>query len=212
MKSNRSLLVLLAFLVSAPLAAQGNVGVDLGVWASWTRMAGPTEFELEQAELTFDDANGFGISANFFWGRRISTELAVYSLRSDAVLTGSGNLPYALDLGSMNLTPITGTLQFHFAREAFLSPYVGVGVAHVIVGNLESDDLNLVGIGPIDVDDEFSYVANAGLSLRLTPNFSLGLDAKYIPLRPGSRALGDVQDVELRIDPLIVSVGARFRF
>jgi outer membrane protein W len=211
MNVSRALIVFLAVLMSAPLAAQ-NAGVDVGVWGSWANMGGPTRFEDDDSLVEFDDASGFGISANFFWGRRISTELAVYSISTDGTLAGGPPIPFTADLGSLNLTPITATLQLHFAPHATFAPYVGAGIAHVIAGRLESTDLDLLGIGTVEVDDETTWHANAGINFRITPNFGIGVDAKYISLRAASRAAGEVADVELELNPLIISLGARFRF
>ena len=116
-------------------------------------------------------------------------------------------------LGELDPEVASLTREFHALLAAFrIDPYVGVGAAWVLAGDLESVDLDLLEIGEVEVDDEFTYVLNAGLGVHFTNTFGLYLDAKYIPLEPATRAAGDPEDVEIEINPVIFSAGLKFRF
>lgn len=205
----KSLKIMLLLVLVAALPALAQAPVDINVFASWVEAQGDTVFE-EGTETRFESGDGFGVSINWFWGRNLSTELSASALTMDAGLDFDGSP--LVDLGSIDLTPISLTLQYHFARDSVIDPYLGVGAVWVMAEDLESADLDLLGLGPIEVDDEFGYLVNAGLGVRLTQMLGLYLDAKYMPLEIATRAAGDDFDVDVEIDPMIISAGLRIRF
>jgi outer membrane protein W len=204
----KSLKITLLLVLVAALPALAQAPVDISVFASWVDAQGDTIL-AEGPETNFESGDGFGVAVNWFWGRSLSTELSASAIKMDAGLDLGGQ-PF-VDLGSIDLTPIALTFQYHFARDSVIDPYLGVGAAWVLVEDIESDDLDLL-FGPLKVDDEFTYVLNAGLGIRLTQTFGLYLDAKYMPLEIATRAAGDTVDTKLEIDPMIISAGIRIRF
>jgi outer membrane protein W len=204
----KSLKITLLLVLVAALPALAQAPVDISVFASWVDAQGDTIL-AEGPETNFESGDGFGVAINWFWGRSLSTELSASAIKMDAGLDLGGQ-PF-VDLGSIDLTPIALTFQYHFARDSVIDPYLGVGAAWVLVEDIESDDLDLL-FGPLKVDDEFTYVLNAGLGIRLTQTFGLYLDAKYMPLEIATRAAGDTVDTKLEIDPMIISAGIRIRF
>ncbi|MCA1732332.1 MAG: outer membrane beta-barrel protein [Acidobacteria bacterium] len=205
----KTLNIALLLVLVAALPALAQNPVDINVFASWVDAQGETIFD-EGPETNFESGDGFGVSVNWFWGRNLSTELSASALTIDAGLDLGGE-PF-VDLGSIDLTPISLTLQYHFARDSVIDPYLGVGAAWVLVEDLESADLDRLYGAALEADDEFTYVLNAGLGIRLTQSFGLYLDGKYMPLEIATRAAGDTYDTDLQIDPMIVSAGIRLRF
>lgn len=203
--------ILLFALLLAPAVVHAQV--DLTLVASRLDVTGTTEFDDDLgAVFEFEEGSGYGASVNVFWSPRFSSELAGYRLESDAALRLGGDIPFELGVEDVELTPITLALQWHFARDAFLSPYVGIGLAYVMIDDLTSDDFDDIGIGRVEVDDKAGFVANAGLGLRFTDRLGVVLDAKYIPLEAASRSVGEAEEVDLELNPLIVSAGVRLRF
>jgi outer membrane protein W len=210
MRSLPTLFVLLS-LVSVTLAAQGNAGVDIGVWASKVNLAkGATLDGDSRADLA--DASGFGVNVRFDRGGRFSTELAVFSFSSDARLTAGPTDSGPARLGSLRVTPLTATMQLHPAQGRLFRPWLGGGIAYVLSGELGGREPDSAGNGRIEVDDELTWVASAGVDFSVTPALGVGLDTRYIPMTARSRTLGAAEDGELKLSPWIVSVGARFRF
>lgn len=204
---------LLGMLAAFPAFAQAPV--DVSVFASWVDAQGETPLE-EGLELDFESGTGFGVAVNWFWGTRISTEFAASAVSLDGTIEaddeGADDEDPLVDLGSIDMMPITATLQFHFARDRMFDPYLGIGAAYILADDLASDDLDALEIGPIEVDDEFTYVLNAGIGVRFTDTFGLYLDGKYIPFEPATRAEGDPEDFDVEINPIVFSAGVRFRF
>jgi opacity protein-like surface antigen len=198
-------------LVSGTLAAQGNAGVDIGLWASWANLAGG-ESRQGDSRIELADASGFGVNVRFDRGGRFSGELAVFSLSSEATLASITPVSGRAELGSLRVTPLTATIQVHPEPWKLLRPWVGGGVAYVLSGELADRESDSAGNGRIEVDDALSWVASAGVDFSVTQALGVGLDARYIPLNVGFRTRGAAEDGELKLSPWIISVGARFRF
>jgi outer membrane protein len=119
----------------------------------------------------------------------------------------------AFDVGSLDLTPITATVQWHFAqRTALLAPYVGAGISYVMADDIASDDLRLIGIERVEIDSGVALAGQAGLDIALGRGFAVAVDAKYIRYRPDSAPPGDPETLELELDPLIFSAGLKLRW
>jgi outer membrane protein len=210
----RSLLILAALtLFMTPAFAQSR-SVDLTGWVTFVDPSGETDFE--DGELAeFDSEQGFGAGINVFWSSRISTEFAASVVEPDLALrTTDPSIPSGV-VGSLQMMPITGTLQFHFNPDGRFDPYVGAGLAYVLFDQVEGESLEDIGFDSIDFDDDFGYVANAGISIDLTPGLALNLDAKYVPVSAAARAVvaGDEFDqVDFDINPFILAAGLSLQF
>lgn len=206
-------LLLLTFPVAA--FAQNSM-LDLTGRVVWADPQGKNDFEDDQSNFDLDSSEGYGAALNIHWGERISTEVGAYSVDSDATL----DTPVTgVNLGSLEMIPLTATLQYHLMGASRIDPYIGGGVAYVLFDELSSNDLRELDIEAIDFEDDFGYLANAGLSLGLTSNIALNVDAKWISVSSATiaRPVGGVDDVEgdkveIDIDPLLISAGVTLRF
>jgi outer membrane protein len=196
-------------LASLPTLAQST---DLTVWAGYTGF-GTTEIsdpaDEFSADIEFDDTLGYGISLNQFWTRNISTELGAMHWSADSTVDFDDTIE--LDFGSLDLTAITATAQWHFAPEGRIDPYVGAGVAYFDADDFElDDDLLEPGDDPsVPVESDATWLANAGVTFNFG-RVALALDAKYSPYEPGTGENEDEGDIEL--DPLTLAAGVKFRF
>jgi outer membrane protein len=113
--------------------------------------------------------------------------------------------------------PPTLTLQYHFAPEGAIRPYVGAGLNYTIFykerasGSLE----NAVGPTDVSLSNSFSWALQAGADIPLNSSLFLNLDVKYIDMNTTARlnttAIGQ-QQVRIGIDPLVFGVGIGMRF
>lgn len=198
--------VTLLLLCAAPLAAQDR-NIHLTVFASQVDFEG--ENDLGGFETEFDDGNALGAAVNLGVGRWFSVEAAAFGVRTEGALTFEDAV--IADLGSFNLTPITLGLQFHPLAGRF-DPYVGAGGAYVIGDEFFTPDLDVAGVGRIEMENAFTYFVNAGIGVQLTEGFGLVVDGRQIQYEPSTRSsvTGVEQDVDL--SPRILSVGLRLRF
>lgn len=210
-----AVLALLLLVSSVPASAQDRF-FDLTGYASWVDTSSEGTFDFDGADdidVNFDGTLGYGLAANIFLGDRISTEFAITRVEND--VTFRTRAVNNAGTAGVEMMPITGVLQFHFAPNSFIDPYVGGGVAYVLFDDVDgTDELNNVDFERIDFEDDFGFVVNAGLGIRITENFGLTLDGKYVPLESSATARRTIGDREATFDmnPVILSAGVSLRF
>ena len=202
----KKLLFALLF-VCAPLFAQER-NIHLTIWASQVDMQGDSELG-DGFEADFDDGNALGLSANYGINRWFSVEGSVFAIRSDASL---GFEDAALDLGSVDLVPFTLGAQVHLLGDSRFDPYIGAGAAYVVADDLSSSDLDTLGLGRIELENEATYYLNAGIGIRIAGGFGITVDGRQIQYDPSTRSTATGVEQDLELSPRLLSVGLRLRF
>jgi outer membrane protein len=205
--------------VASPSFAQSR-SVDIIGYATWVDPNGDGTIEdandFDDLDVEFDSEQGFGVAVNVFWSNRISTEFAASVVEPDVAFRSDSPLIGAFSGGSLEMIPITATLQFHLAPDSRIDPYIGVGAAYVLFDELdERGDLDDVDIESIDFDDDVGLVVNAGVSFDITPSLAIYLDGKYVPVSSAATARfasGPGTESEIDINPLMLSAGLGFQF
>ena len=172
------------------------------------------EERFDGGELTIEEGRGFAAFVDVFWSERFSTRAAATFINPVVVLFSDTPPPADVDLGTLGLDIYSATARVHFAPRARISTFAGAGGAVVVIGNLEdrfSDDLELV------FDPEITFVVEGGVRYRVTPRITVELSAAYLPLeaKPDVLRANDPRiplPATVSVDPLIVSVGASWRF
>jgi outer membrane protein len=146
---------------------------------------------------------------SYFFTDNIAAELIAATTRHDvrAIGTAAGDVK----VGSTWVLPPTLTLQYHFMPHQRFSPYIGAGVnatffysaspSHPIVHHVLFSN----GIAP---------AVQVGADYNLTGHWFLNADIKQIFLDTNAKAstvLGLVR-AKTSLDPLVVGVGAGYRF
>ena len=200
--------ILAVLLFTAPTFAQST---DVSAWLTSQRNGeGGRVSDTDPEDVRFDDGVGFGVSVARRFGARLSGELAVFRTSSGAEIRNGGVV--LADLGDVELTPITAMARFHFTGAGRMDVYAGAGVAHVRVADLSSDDLDAAGLGTVAMENETSGVIGAGLGLSFTPTFALAVDVRYMPLELSGRVAGEVDEINVNMNPLLISAGVRLRY
>jgi outer membrane protein len=202
----------LALLLSLPAVAQSRF-FDLTGSVVWADPSGDGTFDdlATPADIEFDGSTGWGVSADIFFGDRISLDIAASMTELEPTVTPIGGIGGAG--GDIEMIPITGILRWHIMPNAVVDPYIGGGAAYVL---LEDADDGLSGLDSLDFDDDVGFVVNAGVGIKLGSRFGLNLDAKYVPLETNATAVviggADEAEGEIEISPIIVSAGLSIRF
>lgn len=199
----RRLLFVLLF-AATPLFAQD---MQITAWASRSSIDGDEDFAPAFA-TEFDDGDGIGVSVNRYFGRMFAVEASAFLLRNDAQLV-IGGLP--IDIGATDLKPISLGAQFHPFRRR-IDPYAGAGVSYVLAGDLFSGELEAVGRERIEVENGFTWFANAGLGVQISDGFAIVADARYIPFEADSRSTLTGGEEKIDLTTTVYSLGLRFRF
>lgn len=201
-----------ALFLSFPLVAQERF-FDLTGNFVWADATGNGSFEdlQDPADIEFDPSTGYGIAANIFFGERVSAEFAVSRIKPETTLNRR-RAAFATE-GDIEMMPVTAVLQYHFAPNGFIDPYIGGGAAYVIFDDI--DENGLEGIQSIDFEDDVGFAVNAGLGIRVTERLGITIDGKYVPLESNARAVvigGDASEGRVDISPIIISAGLSLRF
>lgn len=212
-----SLLFIAIIALSAMPALAQSRSVDVTGWVNWVDPSGDDTFEdvngVDDLDLEFDTAQGYGLGVNVFWSNRVSTEFAAAVVEPDIDLAFS-NPALAPMIGSLEMIPLTATLQFHFNPDGRVDPYVGAGAAWVLFDEVEGG-IDEVDVDSIDFDDDLGFVLNGGVSIDITEMFAINLDAKYVPVSSAATAVvGGVgsEPFDIEVNPLILSAGLSIQF
>jgi outer membrane protein W len=203
-------ILLLAF----PLAAQTRAN-ELGVFLSMSQFDSTNLSEDDEgiplaAELDFDEDIGYGISYTRYWSDRLALEFAAQRLSANAEITISGpGVEETFDAGEIELTALSAVAQWHFGGAGRFDPYIGGGLAYV-TGNVDVIAEDPEETEEVELENETTWVANAGVNFRITDAISIGADAKYINYEP--QAEDDETGETLDVNPLVISAAVKLRF
>jgi len=202
----RALFAIAAVLAATSAAAQAGSN-DVAFRLS-TASYSSTKLDIgapASLKVSFDSKLGFGASFNHFWTKHLSSEFGIDSLRADMKIELP---PDKINAGSLDIRSISAVAQWHFTGSPRVDPYAGAGFAYVIGTFDPSGEAGVTET--VHLEDEMTYLANAGVNFRMTPRASVGFDARYIPYRPTDSESGD--EGRLDVNPLVYSVAVRFKF
>jgi len=206
-------IALLALLSAAPLTAQRRI--DLLIDAEGARRTGHNEAFTPglRFEPQFGTGGGAGVGLNFFLSDRVSIEAKAAALESQlrVRIVGTDFIATA-NLGHAQIFPISAVLQWHLSEHGTIRPYLGAGVAHVILHDVNrSVSPSATGI---HFKDPTGVVVDGGLEFNLSKRFGIYGDARYIPVETKSTAVfvPTTSSVQMNVRPLIVSAGIAWRF
>lgn len=163
---------------------------------------------MTESDIDVVSSRGFAATAEVFWTPHVSTQFAGTFVNPAAFLE-----PDDFDLGTLGMDIYSAGARWHFAPARRWSPFAGAGVALVTFGDLEDrfgEDL------AIEVGNETTFFAEAGLRYEIVPNLFLDAAVSYMPLEAslttGQNDTSRIIPSTLPLDPMTVSVGAAWRF
>lgn len=145
-------------------------------------------------------------------GREISDHLAVeltIGIPPNIDIDGRGVLEPLGKLADTTYGPCLLVLQYRPLRKGTIQPYLGAGVAYMIV--FDADD---GAFKDIEIDDDIGAGFEAGTDIMLGERYGLFVDFKKAFLRTDARGTfgGAPVMARAKLDPWALSVGATFRF
>ncbi len=205
-------IAVLAVALATPVLAQQRF-FDLSANAVWVDPTNEGSFKdlADPATIDFDPSVGYGASANIFFSDRFSVELAISRVKTDTTIRRRA---VSSPGGELEMMPVTAVVQWHFAPNGFIDPYIGAGAAYVLFDDVKDNGLS--GLDQIDLKDDAGLAVNAGLGFKLGNRFGIVLDGKYVPLESNAKAVvlgtGETSEGKVDISPIIVSAGLSLRF
>ena len=199
--------------LAVPIAAQQN---EIGVFATYTTLESTEvedpEFPDDTASIDFDSDLGYGLSYNRYWSENFSTEFAANRITAGTGLsfTSPGIPDEEFDFGELELQTFSAIAQLHFGT-GLIDPYLGAGIVHV-AGSISLNDAFVEpgDSNSVDFESKTTWIANAGIDLRLGPSFAIGADVKYFPYEAIED--GGIEDEAIDLNPLVIGAAVKFRF
>lgn len=104
------------------------------------------------------------------------------------------------------LPPVV-TLQYHFAPESRMSPYVGAGLNYMLFySGSDKNGFNL------KIDDGFGAALQAGVDIALKDSWTVNLDAKKIFFETDAVDRSKGLKTKVTLNPWVLSAGIGYRF
>ncbi len=134
---------------------------------------------------------------------------------SDHDVTTNGTNATALGLGKVieaKALPPTLTLQYHFAPDATIRPYIGAGVNYTYFFDEKVTGPLTVGApnASIKMESSWGFAAQAGVDIAINEDWFVNLDVKYIDMSTtanfSNTAVGEAQ-IDVDINPIVWGVG-----
>jgi len=138
---------------------------------------------------------------SYFVTGNIAVEL-ILATRRHGVTAGG------VSVGSVKHLPPTVTVQYHFAPDQTVRPYVGAGINYT-----RFYDINLAG-GALTLDkSSWGPAIQAGIDIALDKRFFVNLDIKKIWMDTDVKATATGASIaNLKINPVIIGIGLGMKF
>lgn len=211
------LVVAFALGTSAAHAEAGDTFIRIrGIMVAPTESSGPILPAFPTEEVKVNNSVMPEVDITHMVSDNVGLELIAATTKHNASGT-SGTTGGIGKLASTWVLPPTLTVQYHFAPEAKVRPYVGAGVNYTIFYSEKPSAGLETAVGQTDVNlkDSFGWAAQAGIDVDLNEKMFLNFDVKYIDIdttaRLATTAIG-TQRVKISLDPIVVGVGVGFRF
>ena len=104
------------------------------------------------------------------------------------------------------LPPVV-SLQYHFAPDARISPYVGAGLNYMLFYS----DKNKNGF-TVKVDDGVGYALQAGVNVKMKNRWLLNADVKKVYFSTDAKINGGALKAKVDLDPVVASIGLSRQF
>lgn len=204
-----------AAIMSPAYADQGDWLVRLrAIGVIPTEEAGPVLPAFPTGSVSVDNAYVPELDFTYFFTNNIAAELILATSPHD--ISGAGALSGLGKIADTMALPPTLTLQYHFAPEAMVRPYVGAGVNWTVFYSEDASSSLETAIGATDVslDDSFGWAVQAGVDIDITKRIFLNLDVKYIDIDTTATldTSGVINAVDVKLDPVVAGIGIGMRF
>ncbi len=215
---NRSMALAILVLAIASAASAQSTPTRVEIIGSYVRVSPQASNSFADINWNYKQksGNGFGAGVNFYVLQPLSVELAYARMSSDASLVAGGTSA-SLSLRSLHLRPLTASVQWHPMAGSMFDVYAGGGAMYMMFGSLTDTRLGQIGIDRVQFDNRFGAMANAGIAIGFSRSLAFNFDAKYAPLKSPSRARftsdgSQSEPLDIKVNPLLLSAGVRFRF
>jgi outer membrane protein len=155
-----------------------------------------------RADASYDVMPTIGVT--YFFTDNIAAEIIAGTTNHTVKAKGPGT---DLKIKETWVLPPIVTLQYHFAPQSRVSPYVGAGLNYMLF--YSGEDKNGFAL---KIKDGFGTALQAGVDVALQGKWTLNLDAKKVFF--DTKAVDKINGVKSKVtlDPWVLSAGVGYRF
>ena len=151
-------------------------------------------------EVDIDSSTGPTVNLAYFFTPNLAIDvLGGLPFKHDIKLGGT-------KIGSTKQLPPIVSLQYHFAPEARLRPFVGVGLNYTYFFDEKLDNG-----AELELSDSWGAAFQVGLDVALDDSWTLGGDVRYAKIDSDVKVNG-VTVGSVDVDPTVYSVNLGYRF
>ena len=155
-----------------------------------------------KAKASYDVMPTIGVS--YFFTDNIAVEVIAGTTNHTVRAKGPGT---DLKVKETWVLPPIVTLQYHFAPQARISPYVGAGVNYMIFySGSDKNGFNL------HIDDGFGAALQAGVDIATRDRWTVNLDAKKVFFETDVVDRTNGVKSKVTLNPWVLSAGVGYRF
>lgn len=144
------------------------------------------------------------------WGVELILGYSEHTVTAEKTVVGLG------DVIDTKVLPPTLTLQYHFAPNSNIRPYVGAGVNYTYFFDEEVVGTVLPQAGAkVKLEDSWGLAAQAGVDIAINDDWFFNADVKYIQIDTKAKFSNTVAGnavISADIDPFVYSIGIGRRF
>jgi len=144
----------------------------------------------------------------------IGAELIVATTKHS--VSGRGTISGLGDVANTWVLPPTLTLQYHFAPDGKVRPYLGAGINYSVFYSAKATpSLNAaLGATKVKLGDSVGYALQAGVDIPVSKKVFVNFDIKYIDMKTTARLTSGatIRTSRVKIDPIVAGMGIGFRF
>jgi outer membrane protein len=163
---------------------------------------------LPGATVTLNNNVTVGFDVGYDINKHLTATLAL-GIPPKPTITGKGSVTALGALGRVRYGPAIVTLSYRARLGNSFEVYAGPGTGYAII--LKEHD---AAVSQLDVHNNWGFVLQAGVERRFSRRWDLYADFKYVWLdvdADGFLAGGVPVTARVKLDPLLVSVGFKFR-
>lgn len=139
------------------------------------------------------------------------------TLHKSAASAVSGLLSGSMDVIDTKVLPPTLTLQYHFAPDSNIRPYVGLGVNYTYFfdEDVPGDSAVTVAGDKVKLESSWGLAAQVGVDVAINDDWFFNADMKYIDIDTKAKFSGIAAGsaaINADIDPFVFGIGVGRRF
>jgi outer membrane protein len=149
------------------------------------------------------------IDIEYAFNDKLSAELLLTVPQKHSVTVRESALGGPVNIGTFRHLPPTLTVKYRPLGSGTLSPYVGVGLNYTRIWDAR---LAIPTVGSLRLDQSsFGLAWQVGTDYKLDEHWSVSVDLKYVKIGSDVK-LGATRVSHVNVDPVLLAVGAGYRF